>query len=241
MRETNSGVKIIRALAHEEPLTVYAIAAKTGVAVSFVHKIVKDPKTGLEPQKVVKVYSERTWRTGLKRTEYILTFRGLVEYFNLLFEEKQVERSEVKSVIKKYRQFYDYPIFTEQEFLEAWLGAKVYDFICSTAWMLKNRPPSIPIITESISGSLPAIIQSINEGCLLVSIQWEEKILTYAFTLVFFDFVAVVLEGERISSAPNPALHKLVDETYKELREALERRLKDVEKLEDARKKQFST
>jgi len=58
---------------------------------------------------------------------------------------------------------------------------------------------------------------------------------------VFFDFVAVVLEGERISSAPNPALHKLVDETYKELREALERRLKDVEKLEDARKKQFST
>jgi hypothetical protein len=34
---------------------------------------------------------------------------------------------------KKYRQFYDYPIFTEQEFLEAWLGAKVYDFICSTA------------------------------------------------------------------------------------------------------------
>jgi len=39
---------------------------------------------------------------------------------------------------KKYKQFYDYSIFTEQEFLEAWLGAKVYDFICSTAWTLKQ-------------------------------------------------------------------------------------------------------
>jgi hypothetical protein len=142
---------------------------------------------------------------------------------------------------KKYRQFYDYPIFTEQEFLEAWLGEKVYDWICSTAWILKNRPPSIPIITEGVSGSLPAIIQSINEGRLPVSIQWEEKILTYAFTLVFFDFVAVALEGERISSTPNSALYRLVDETYNELREALERRLKDVEELEDALKKQFST
>jgi hypothetical protein len=58
---------------------------------------------------------------------------------------------------------------------------------------------------------------------------------------VFFDFVAVALEGERISSTPNPALHKLVDETYEALREAMERRLKDVEKLEGALKKQFST
>jgi hypothetical protein len=58
---------------------------------------------------------------------------------------------------------------------------------------------------------------------------------------VFFDFVAVALEGERISSTPNPALYRLVDETYNELREALERRLKNVEKLEDALKKQFST
>jgi Mg2+ and Co2+ transporter CorA len=40
---------------------------------------------------------------------------------------------------------------------------------------------------------------------------------------------------------PNPALYKLVDETYKALREALEQRLKEVEKLEDALKKQFST
>ena len=58
---------------------------------------------------------------------------------------------------------------------------------------------------------------------------------------MFFDFAAVALEGEKISPTPNPALYKLVDETYKELREALERRLKDVEKLEDALKKQFST
>jgi Mg2+ and Co2+ transporter CorA len=58
---------------------------------------------------------------------------------------------------------------------------------------------------------------------------------------VFFDFVAVALKGEKISSTPNSALYRLVDETYKALREALERRLKDVEKLEDALKKQFST
>jgi len=142
---------------------------------------------------------------------------------------------------KKYRQFYDYPIFTEQEFLEAWLGEKMYDWICSTAWILKSHPPSIPIITEGISGSLPTIIQSINEGRPPILIQWEEKILTYAFTLVFFDFLAVALEGGRISSTPNSALYRLVDEKYNELREALERRLKNVEKLEDALKKQFST
>jgi len=58
---------------------------------------------------------------------------------------------------------------------------------------------------------------------------------------VFFDFLAVALEGERISSTPNPALYRLVDETYNELREALERRLKGVEELEDTLKKQFST
>jgi len=58
---------------------------------------------------------------------------------------------------------------------------------------------------------------------------------------VFFDFVVVALEGERISSTPNPALYRLVDETYNELREALERRLKGVEELEDTLKKQFST
>jgi len=107
--------------------------------------------------------------------------------------------------------------------------------------ILKNRPPSIPIIAEGVSGSLPAIIQSIGEGHVPISIQWEEKILTYAFTLVFFDFVAVALKGERISSTPNSALYRLVDETYEALREALERCLKDVEKLEDALKKQFST
>lgn len=117
----------------------------------------------------------------------------------------------------------------------------MYDFICSTAWILKNRPPFIPIITEGVSGSLPAIIQSIEEGRLPFSVQWEEKILTYAFTLVFFDFVAVALEGERISSTPNPALCKLVDETYGALREAMEQRIKGVERLEDVLKKQFCT
>ena len=58
---------------------------------------------------------------------------------------------------------------------------------------------------------------------------------------MFLDFVAVALEGERISSTPNPALYKLVDEAFKELRETLEQHLKGVEKLEDALKKQFST
>jgi hypothetical protein len=241
MLEKKSDMKIIRALADEPPLTIYAIAKKSGVAVSLVHNIVKNPETGLGPRKIVRVYSEGTWRTGLKRIEYVLTFRGLVEYFNRLFEERHVERSEVKNAIKRYRQFCDYPVFREQEFLEAWLGARVYDYVCSTAWILKNRPPSIPIITKSVSASLPAMIQSVNEGRPPFSIQEEDKILTHAFTLVFFDLVNVALVGEKISAAPNPALYKLVDETYGELRDALEQRLKEVEKLEDTLKKHFST
>ena len=242
MREENSSVKIIKALADGAPLTVYAIAKKTGVAVSFVHKVVKEPKVGLGPQKIVKVHSERTWRTGLERVEYILTFRGLVEYFNILFEQGQEKATlEAKEAIEKYRRFYDYPIFTELECLEAWLGPRVYDFICSTAWIIKSHPPFIPIITDGVSGSLPAIIQSVMEGRPPISLQVEEKILTYAFTLVFFDLAALALPEEKISSTPNPALYKLVDQTYKELREALEQRLRAVEKLGDALKKQFST
>lgn len=241
MLQKKSGMKIIRTLADEAPLTIYAMAKKSDVAVSLVHKIVKDPETGLEPQKIVRAISEATWRTGLKRVEYILTFRGLVEYFSLLFEEKPVKRPEVKHVIKRYRQFCDYPVFAEHEFLEAWLGAEVYDYICSTAWILKNRPPFVPVITDSVSGSLPAIIQSINERLPPIPIQLEEKILPYAFTLVFFDFVAMTLEGKKISSTPNPALYRLVDEAFEERRKTLEQSLKEVEKLKNAFKKQFST
>jgi hypothetical protein len=36
-------------------------------------------------------------------------------------------------------------------------------------------------------------------------------------------------------------LYKLVDETFKELRETLEQNLEGIEKLEDALKKQLST
>jgi ribosomal protein S25 len=57
-------MKILRALADEAPLTIYAIARKSGVAVSLVHRVVRNPKTGFEPQRIVKVYSEGTWRTG---------------------------------------------------------------------------------------------------------------------------------------------------------------------------------
>jgi hypothetical protein len=240
MREKSSVMKIIRALAEEAPLTIYAMAKKTSVAVSLVHRIVKNPETGLEPQ-IVKIYSEATWRTGLKRVEYILTFRGLVEYFNLLFEEKQMERSGVKRVVRKYGQFCDYPIFTEQKSLETLLGAEVYDFICSTASILKNYPPSIPITAEGVSGSLPAVIRSIKEGRPPMSIQQQEKILRYAFTLVFFELAAAALGGERIGPTPNLVLYKLVSETFKEFREALEQRLRGAEKLEDTLKKQFST
>jgi hypothetical protein len=242
MREENSSAKIIKALADEAPLTVYAIAKKSGVAVSFVHKVVKEPKVGLEPQKIVKVHSERTWRTGLERVEYILTFRGLMEYFTLLFEERRAKATlEAKEAIEKYRQFYDYPVFAEIECLEAWLGEKVYDFICSAAWLVKNHPPFIPIITDGVSGPLPAIIQSIVKGRPPISLQAEEKTLTYAFTLVFLDLATMALAEQKTSSTPNPALWMLVDQTYKELREALEQRLSAVQKLEDTLKNQFST
>jgi hypothetical protein len=241
MLKKNSGLKILGTLAQEAPLTIYALARKSGVAVSLVHKIVKNPETGLEPQKIVRVTSEGTWRTGLRRVEYVLTFRGLVEYFSLLVEEKLVKRPEVNSVIRRYREFCDYSVFTEQEYLEAWLGPQVYDLICSTAWILKNRPPSVPIITESVSGSLPAIIQSINEQRIPIPIQWEEKTLPYVFALVFFDFVALATKGEKTSASPNPVLYKLVNETYEALRDALEQQIKEVEKFEDALKKQLST
>jgi hypothetical protein len=241
MPKKNSDFKVLGTLAQEAPLTIYALARKSSVAVSLVHKIVKNPETGFEPQKIVRITSEGTWRTGLRRVEYVLTFRGLVEYFSLLVGEKLVKRPEVNSVIRRYREFCDYPVFTEQEYLEAWLGPQVYDLICSAAWILKNRPPSVPIITGSVSGLLPAIIQSINERRIPIPIRWEEKILPYAFALVFFDLVALTTGGEKISPTPNPALYKLVDETYEALRGALEQRLKEVEKFEDALKKQLST
>jgi hypothetical protein len=234
-------MKIIRELASEAPLTIYAIAKKSNIAVSLVHKVVRNPETGLEPRGIVRVYSEGTWRTGLKRVEYILTFLGLVDYFNLLFLQKHVDRTRVKRVVKKYGEFCDYPIFTEHESLETLLGPEVYDFICSAAAILKNYPPSIPITAKDASGSFPAIIRSIKEGRPPISIQQQEKILRYAFTLVFFELAATALAGKRISPTPNPSLYKLIDETFKEFEEGLEQRLTGVEKLEEALKKQFST
>ena len=241
MRENKSTMKIIRELASEAPLTIYAIAKKSNVAVSLAHKIVKKPETGLEPRGIVRIYSEGTWRTGLRRAEYVLTFLGLVEYFNVLFLEKHVDRTRVKRVVKKYGQFYNYPIFTEHESLETLLGPEVYDFICSTAWILKNYPPSVPITVEGVSGSFPAIVRSVKEGRPPISSQQQEKILRHAFTLVFFELATTALAGKRISPTPNPSLYKLIDETFKEFEEALEQRLRGVETLEEALKKQFST
>jgi len=241
MRERKSFKKVISVLAHQAPLTIYALAKKSNVAPSLVHKIVKDPEKGLKTLGIVKAYSEKNWRTGMKSVEYILTFRGLIEYFNLLFEEKRVERFEVKRVIQRYGQFHEYPIFTEHNFLKNWLGDQVYDWICSTAWLLKNHSPHIPIVTEKVSGSLPDIIQIFSRGRIPIPIQWEEEILVHGFTLVFFDLIAVWFEGKEISPTPNSALFKLVEETYEKLRDALERRLKGVKKLEEALEKQFST
>jgi hypothetical protein len=241
-KKETSSMKIMRALADEAPLTVYSIARKSGVAVSFVHKVVKQPKMGLEAQNIVKALSASTWRTGLERVEYILTFRGLMEYFNLTFVERKTRATlRTKKTIKKYRQFYDYPLFTELDYLETWLGLKVYDFICSSAWMVKNRPPSIPILTPTVSGSLPRIIQSVMERRPGLSLQTEERILMHAFTLVFFDLATLASEEEKIDIMPNKALYKLVNETYRELREALEERLRIVARLEDGLKKRFGT
>jgi hypothetical protein len=238
----NSSVKIMRALADEAPLTVYAIARKSGVAVSFVHKVVKQPKLGLEAQNIVKVLSARTWRTGLERVEYILTFRGLMEYFNLTFAERKTRATlGTKKAIQKYRQFYDYPVFTEIDYLEAWLGSEVYDFICSAAWMVKNHPLSIPIVTDTVSGPLTTIIQNIMERKPRLSLQTEERVLMHAFTLVFFDLATLASQQEKTDIMPNKALYKLANETYKEVREAMKQRLRDVAKLEDGLKKRFGT
>jgi|GEM_PF-6017186 hypothetical protein len=241
-KEETSNGKIMRALGEEAPLTVYAIARKSGVAVSFVHKVVKQPKVGMEAQNIMKALSASTWRTGLERVEYVLTFRGLMEYFNLTFAEGKTKATQgIKKTIKKYRQFYDYPIFTEIDYLEAWLGLKVYDFICSTAWMVKNHPPSIPILTPTASGPLPTIIQSVMERRPGLSLQTEERILMHAFTLVFFDLATLASQEEKTGITPNKALYKLVDETYTELRKALEQRLRDVAEIEDELKKRFDT
>ena len=233
-------MRIIEALADEQPLTVYGVAKKSGIAVSFVHRVIKQPKVGLKALNIVKAYSSGTWRTGLERVEYILTFRGLLEYFNLLFEKKRTKETfKIREAIRKNGRFYNYPVFSEIDYLEAWLGARVYDFICSSAWMVRNYPPSIPIITDTVSGQLPSFVKDIMEGRLAIPPEAEEKILMHAYTLLFFDVATLAAPKETTETAPNPALFKLADDTYTELKAALDERITTVAKLEFVLKKKF--
>lgn len=114
-------IRILKRLAISGPSTVYSIAKQEELAESLVHRNVKKRLLDME---LVKPHSKKPWRTKLTRTTYLLTFGGLIWALSELAEEKGGKKKvygNLANAIKIHQDFYNFPIFSELEFLEKWL------------------------------------------------------------------------------------------------------------------------
>jgi len=131
---SKTGRKILEIIALNGPITMYRVSeTPPGPAVSLVHKYVKGD-SGLEELGLVKSISTRRWRTGLKSSEYILTFQGFLYYLAMRTEKlsgskdwetkKEGIISDIKKVIINNRRFFNHPILDNLEFLEKTFGTE---------------------------------------------------------------------------------------------------------------------
>lgn len=240
MRARSSIKKIIETLALDAPLTMYSTAEKSKLAKSLVHVNIRHKKRGLEIQNIVKVHSETKWRTGMTSRSYILTFRGVLEYFDILFKEKRVERPEVKRVVQRYGDLLNFSLFKEHEFLARMLGEQVYDLFASVAWLLKNYPPHSPIVAETYRGQLSAFIQVFKDQQFPFPIRDEEEIWMYGYTLIFLQLIRPFIPEEKEKRHPNEILYHLVEATFAKEKKAQKEQLIRIEKLEKTLKSLFA-
>jgi len=93
---------ILELLARTPKLNTYEIQKSLKVHYSSVQKAVKR----LSKKRVIEVEVESKARTGLTSKKYILSIKGLIEYFGSVRDESQITK-----VMENYGNYYPYPIF----------------------------------------------------------------------------------------------------------------------------------
>lgn len=227
--------KIILTLALAgESLTPYAIAERSGLSKSLVHGYIKDPD-GLERLNIVKKTSEVPWRAGLKKANYILSFKGAVEYLDLACRMNS-KRSEIKKFIETHRAFYpDFALFTQHESLAQQLGDRIYDWYASTARVMKthHRPSALTnrlmrrhLAEIRKTGRLPEgakgiALESAKKGeRVLIHMlgppllpKEEDEALMHEYALAFLDMIKAFDVQERKQFSINEALRTFFGKT----------------------------
>lgn len=145
LRPKESDKKICETLALHGPLSMYSIAKRADLSNSIVYTMIKDPERGLERKDIVKSIDRKKWRTGLKTANYILTFRGLVEFLGTT----KLPNSTIDKILRIYASLHDYAIFSEWENLKKeWFGSTIYTILRNAALSAMRQPYS-PIISRS--------------------------------------------------------------------------------------------
>jgi len=236
MRKREARQKIIWALGQEaKPLIIHAIAKKAGYTDPAVLEAIRGEK-GLETQNIVKKYSEKPWKAGGKNVEYALTFHGLIEYLDLIFNNPKDRIPEVKKVIQSYNKFskVNYPLFEHSDFLaKNGMGNSVYESFVIAAVLSKKSPPQTWVNFEGISGDLAGIIRWLEKEkkrqvIRLMLPEKEDKLWMHTFTLLFLDLTEKGMK-EKIKRAENKTLWEFIEKTLREDTKAQKDRLNEVQ------------
>ena len=160
MHKRDAQQRIILALGREgKPLNPHVIAERTGLSDAGVQSAIKGTQ-GLVSVGMLRPFKEESWRAGGKKVDYLLTFRGVIEYLNLIETGARTEiitnenggwkivgrpdaYMNVKEFIQKYSggeiKFCDYVPFKEHGALREWLGDSAYGFFYTAARKVKSR------------------------------------------------------------------------------------------------------
>ena len=212
--------KIICSLATEGPQTPYAIAKKAHVHNSAVHRIIKDKRIGLDALSIVVARSSEKWRTGLRRSEYTLTFRGMMNYL-CLCHESQTDRSRVIRAIERHRDLC--PLFEEHQFLAKWLGDDIYPLFALAGWDVERGHVPSPTTAKRL--------EMLRRMEMPIDKKEKEQFWIHAFSITFLNLIGdIYLSRKKIKRMSNEKLYGFFKEIIDRERKSLTSRLSEFNK-----------
>ena len=242
--------RIIRLLAINGPQTPYAIAEKINSHHSAIHRLLKNPKNGLEALGIIGVRSSAKWRTGLKRSEYGLTFSGMMKFLHLcqerpsavleeiairgkrglaLRDERAVIRSEIKKAVENYRESYACPLFNHHQFLVKWLGDGVYDLFALAGRDVEKG--HIPFLMIAKRLEILRMMETDEE--IPTDEKEKENLLVHAFSITFLNLIGdLYLSRKKVRTMPNEDLCNFLRSTISREREWITHSLDRFDKWE---------
>ena len=237
------------------PLIPHNIARKTGLTDAGVQTAIKSPR-GLMLAGLLKPFGEpKDWRAKGKTVEYILTFRGVIEYLDLI--EERVETAilskdgfvvvgrrnadaEIEKFIQKYCKFYNYVPFKNHGALREWLGDATYGFFSAAARNVKLGHLPYIVTAERLkflememrmwSDELDETESVLND--LKRISKYEEAIFTKTKAgKVMRDFVYTKIEAGKKKKITTSERIATLESQRDELRRVIQDMEKDMEKL----------